>query len=166
MGRGNFGDVDIELLASIEPGSDDNDDHKRRGEVLARQGKTDAAIAEFRAALRLKPWDCDGHKRLGDALASQGKIDEASDEYVQAKCLGQKPTPGSAGSKPLDESTIGPARARGIWINPRFEVSIPISDAEERAALFRASSVLAAPDRPTATEAPNGGIEDRQAIPK
>jgi len=58
--------------------------HTDLGVVLARQGRTDEAIREFREALRIKPGYADGHNKLGRALAEQGRLDEAIAHYTEA----------------------------------------------------------------------------------
>jgi tetratricopeptide (TPR) repeat protein len=58
--------------------------HYERGVALAVQGKLDEAIAEYRAAIRLKPDHAEPHYDLGVALAVQGKLDEAIAEYRAA----------------------------------------------------------------------------------
>jgi len=58
--------------------------HTDLGVVLARQGRTDEAIREFREALRIKPGYAEGHNKLGRALAGQGKLDEAIAHYSEA----------------------------------------------------------------------------------
>ncbi len=61
----------------------------RRGPLQPRhrpedQGKLDEAIAEFRAAIRLKPDYAEAHINLGIALQDQGKLEEAIAEYRAA----------------------------------------------------------------------------------
>ena len=48
------------------------------------QGKLDEAVAEYRAAIRLKPDYAEAHYNLGIALTDQGKLDEAVAEYRAA----------------------------------------------------------------------------------
>jgi spermidine synthase len=52
--------------------------HNRLGIALASEGRLDAALAEFRLALRLDPDNAATHWHLGAALASQGAADEAT----------------------------------------------------------------------------------------
>jgi Flp pilus assembly protein TadD len=59
--------------------------HNNLGNVLTAQGKLDEAIAEFRAAIRVKPDDDEAHCSLGVALAKQGKLDEAIAEFRKAR---------------------------------------------------------------------------------
>ena len=49
------------------------------------KGSTDEAIAEFRAAIRIKPDHASAHYFLGKALAGQGKLDEAIAEIRKAR---------------------------------------------------------------------------------
>ena len=58
--------------------------HYERGVALAVEGKLDEAIAEYRAAIRIKPDLAEAHSSLGVALAEQGKLDEAIAEYRAA----------------------------------------------------------------------------------
>jgi tetratricopeptide (TPR) repeat protein len=58
--------------------------HSTLAEALAQQGKLDAAIAEYRAAIRLDPGLRDAHLNLGNALMKQEKLDEAVAEYLTA----------------------------------------------------------------------------------
>ena len=54
------------------------------GLALSVQGKLDAAIAEYRRAIKLKPDFALAHFNLGVALSDQGKLDEAIAEYRRA----------------------------------------------------------------------------------
>ncbi|HMB03629.1 MAG TPA: tetratricopeptide repeat protein [Isosphaeraceae bacterium] len=54
------------------------------GIALAGQGRPDAAIDEFRAALELQPDDAAAHLNLGIALAGRGQVDAAIVEYRAA----------------------------------------------------------------------------------
>ena len=58
--------------------------HIGLGNALAAAGQTGAAIAEFRAALRLRPSDACAHYNLGIALAAVGQTDAAIAEYRAA----------------------------------------------------------------------------------
>ncbi|MGD0017255.1 MAG: tetratricopeptide repeat protein [Verrucomicrobiia bacterium] len=58
--------------------------HNNLGVALASQGRVSEAIAEYSAALRIKPNYVDPHNGLGAALASQGKVSEAIAEYAAA----------------------------------------------------------------------------------
>ena len=58
--------------------------HIDRGNALFGQGKLDEAIAEYRAAIRIKPDFAEAHYNLGVVLANQGKLDEAIAEYREA----------------------------------------------------------------------------------
>jgi len=54
------------------------------GSQVARDGKLDEAIEQYRRALRLKPGFPEAHFFLGNALDQQGKLDEAIAEYQKA----------------------------------------------------------------------------------
>jgi superkiller protein 3 len=58
--------------------------HYDRGAALLDQGKPVEAIAEFRAAIRLKPELVYAHIGLANALDEQGKSTEAIAEYREA----------------------------------------------------------------------------------
>ena len=53
----------------------------RTAEKLIRQGKLDAAIAEYRKVLDDQPKDWNTVNTLGDLLFRAGQIDKAVDEY-------------------------------------------------------------------------------------
>jgi Tfp pilus assembly protein PilF len=54
------------------------------GNVFAKQGKLDDAIAEYSEALRIKPGYAFAHNNLGRVLANQGKVSEAVEHYSKA----------------------------------------------------------------------------------
>jgi tetratricopeptide (TPR) repeat protein len=54
------------------------------GNALRDKGQLDEAIAEFRAALRLKKGYADAHNNLGNALKDKGLADEAVAEFREA----------------------------------------------------------------------------------
>jgi pentatricopeptide repeat protein len=60
------------------------------GYVLARQGRTDEAVAEFRKAIDVDAKFTPAYNNLADALAKQGKLEEA--EHYYELSLAQKPT--------------------------------------------------------------------------
>jgi hypothetical protein len=64
--------------------------HTNLGLAVYAQGKTDQAIAEFRAALRLRPDFAEAHNDLGVALANRGDTDGAIQSFLNA--LRAKPT--------------------------------------------------------------------------
>jgi len=61
--------------------------HYEQGGVLFHQGKLEAAIAEYRAALLGDPDEPYWHQALGDALEKQGDSQSALEEYHQASRL-------------------------------------------------------------------------------
>ena len=64
------------------PATPDNaEEHRKKGGLLTQQGNYDAALAEFRQALRIMP-DLDrAHLGLGAALQGKGDLDGAIAEY-------------------------------------------------------------------------------------
>jgi formylglycine-generating enzyme required for sulfatase activity len=58
--------------------------HYDRGVALAGEGHYDAAITEYREALRFKPNYAEAHYKLGVALAEKGERDSAIAEYREA----------------------------------------------------------------------------------
>jgi len=64
--------------------------HDCLGKVLMAAGRTDEAIEEFQAVVRLAPNRREGWQQLGDGLERQGKSDEAA----RARAEAQRLTPG------------------------------------------------------------------------
>ena len=60
------------------------------GYVLARQGRTNEAVAEFRKAIDVDARFAPAYNNLADALAKQGKLEEAAHYYELS--LAQKPS--------------------------------------------------------------------------
>ena len=58
--------------------------HGQLGNVLARSGRTEEAMAHYAEALRMSPDYAEAHNNLGVALAAQGRIDEAMREFQEA----------------------------------------------------------------------------------
>ena len=58
--------------------------HLDLGMVYAQQGRTDEAIREFQAALRINPNVAEAHYSLGVIYMQQGRMDEAIREYQAA----------------------------------------------------------------------------------
>jgi Flp pilus assembly protein TadD len=65
--------------------------HNGLGYVLARQGRTDEAVEEFRKAIDLDPKYTPAYNNIADALAAQGKLEEAEGYYRRS--LVEKPSP-------------------------------------------------------------------------
>jgi tetratricopeptide (TPR) repeat protein len=59
--------------------------HYNLSVALKHQGKIDATIAEYRAAIRIKPDLAETRYNLGLALANQGKREEAIAELRKAR---------------------------------------------------------------------------------
>ncbi|HUB67574.1 MAG TPA: tetratricopeptide repeat protein [Candidatus Methylacidiphilales bacterium] len=54
------------------------------GSALAREGRTDEAIAQFQKALKLEPDYPEAHNNLGDALLREGQVNEATEQFQDA----------------------------------------------------------------------------------
>ena len=54
------------------------------GSLLASQGKTEEAAAQYTQALQIKPDYAETHNNFGILLGRQGKIEEAAAHYYQA----------------------------------------------------------------------------------
>jgi pentatricopeptide repeat protein len=61
------------------------------GYVLARQGRADEAVAEFRKAIDANPKFVPAYNNLAEALAKQGRLEEAEQYYRRS--LAEKPSP-------------------------------------------------------------------------
>ena len=61
--------------------------HERAGTLRLAEGKTDAAVAEFKASVRLDPRNPRAHYDLGAALFRVGNYDGAADEFRRALAL-------------------------------------------------------------------------------
>jgi Flp pilus assembly protein TadD len=73
------------------PGRPTADVHNGLGYVLARQGRADEAVAEFRKAIDVNPKFAPAFNNLAEALANQGKLEEAASYYRRS--LAEKPSP-------------------------------------------------------------------------
>ena len=58
--------------------------HYNLGKTLSDEGRIPEAIAQYEAALRLKPDYAEAHNNLGSALAQQGKLTEAAEQWEEA----------------------------------------------------------------------------------
>ncbi len=58
--------------------------HYNLGVALADQGRLDAAIQQYRAAVQAKPDYAEAHYNLGLILANRGQVDEAMEHYQAA----------------------------------------------------------------------------------
>jgi tetratricopeptide (TPR) repeat protein len=64
---------------------EDEDVHRRLGELLLSEGNAPGAIREYRAALALKPLDqAASHFNLARALRAAHQLDQAKDELLAA----------------------------------------------------------------------------------
>src|SRR5262249_18519807 len=80
----------IRLLDDIRPAQAAKI-HNNFGNDRHREGKTEEAVAEYRAAIALGPTNEPGsavpHYNLGNVLREQGKLEDAIDEYRAAIAL-------------------------------------------------------------------------------
>jgi tetratricopeptide (TPR) repeat protein len=72
---------------TVKKSPDSAEAHNNLGNEYASLGQLDRAVAEFRAALRLKPDYIEAHYNLGNEYASQGQLDKAVGEYRTALWL-------------------------------------------------------------------------------
>jgi pentatricopeptide repeat protein len=86
---GALGEAEAHYRQAL-PGRPTADTHNGLGYVLARQGRTDEAVAEFRKAIDVDPHFTPAYNNLADALAKQGKLEEAEDYYRRS--LAEKPS--------------------------------------------------------------------------
>lgn len=73
------------------PGRPTAETHNGLGFVLARQGRADEAIAEYKKAISVDSKFTPAFNNLGEALARQGKLEDAADYYRRS--LAQRPSP-------------------------------------------------------------------------
>jgi Flp pilus assembly protein TadD len=88
---GNLGEAESHYRQAL-PERPTAETHNGLGYVLARQGRTDEAAAEFRKAIDIDATFTPAYNNLAEALAQQGKLDEAADTYRRS--LAQKPSAG------------------------------------------------------------------------
>ena len=77
---GKFGEAESHYRKAL-PGRSTAETHNGLGYVLAQQGRTDEALAEFRKAIDLDAKFTPAYNNLADALATQGKLEEAEHYY-------------------------------------------------------------------------------------
>jgi Flp pilus assembly protein TadD len=86
---GNFAEAESHYRQAL-PGRPTAETHNGLGYVLARQGREDEAVAEFRKAIEVDTKFTAAYNNLADVLAKQGKLEEAADYYRRS--LVQKPS--------------------------------------------------------------------------
>jgi Flp pilus assembly protein TadD len=77
---GKFGEAESHYRQAL-PGRPTAETHNGLGYVLARQGRTDEAVAEFRKAIDIDPKFTPAYNNLAEALVKQGKLEEAEHYY-------------------------------------------------------------------------------------
>ncbi len=86
--------------------------HLNLGVLLAREGRVDAAIAEYRRTLAIDGEVADAHNDLGNALVTQGKVDDAIGEFRVALRL----TPDDA---PTEVNLANALATKGLFAEAR-----------------------------------------------
>ncbi len=77
---GAFGEAESHFRQAL-PGRPTAETYNGLGYVLARQGRADEAVAEYRKAIEVDPKFTPACNNLADALAKQGKLEEAAHYY-------------------------------------------------------------------------------------
>jgi Flp pilus assembly protein TadD len=77
---GKFGEAESHYRQALA-GRPTAETHNGLGYALARQGRTDEAVAEFRKAIDLDATFAPAYNNLADALLKQGKLEEAQQYY-------------------------------------------------------------------------------------
>ena len=83
---GAFKEAEGHYRAAL-PGRRTADTHNGLGYVLARQHRTDEAIAEFREAIEIDPKFTPAYNNLAEALEEQGKLEDAERYYRRSLAL-------------------------------------------------------------------------------
>jgi superkiller protein 3 len=86
---GNFREAESQYRQAL-PGRPSAATHNGLGFALARQSRTDEAVAEFRAAIDADPKFTPAYNNLADALVRQGNLEEAARYYERS--LAEKPS--------------------------------------------------------------------------
>ena len=86
---GNFEEAESHYRQAL-PRRPTAETHNGLGYALARQDRTDEAVAEFRKAIDVDPKFTPAYNNLADSLAQQGKLEEA--ENVYKRSLAEKPS--------------------------------------------------------------------------
>ena len=86
---GNFGEAESHYRQAL-PGRPTAETYNGLGYVLARQGRTDEAVAEFRKAIDADAKFTPAYNNLAEALAKQGKLEDAERYYKRS--LAEKPS--------------------------------------------------------------------------
>ena len=116
--------------------------HYNLAEELSGQGRTEEAIAHYRAALQIAPGNAPAHCNLAGQLASLGRLNEAAAEYRTALALAPGLGPAHAGlglvlaalkSSPSPPSPSGSSARSAAPARPRQASAASVS----RAAQYR-----------------------------
>src|SRR5215212_7702852 len=79
--RGALNDAEREARSSIQAAPRSPAPHNVLGVILDRQGRAEAALAEFNAAIKLDPAFVSARNNVGRMLAERGKVREAIEEF-------------------------------------------------------------------------------------
>lgn len=105
---GSFAEAEAHYRQAL-PGRPTAETHNGLGYVLARQGRADEAIAEFRKAIDADPKFTPAYNNIADALAKQGKLEEAADYYERS--LAEKPSAGVRNALAAVQSKLDKTKA-------------------------------------------------------
>src|SRR4029077_15453239 len=72
------------------------------GEALEDEGRRDAAIDEYKTAIRLRPTEPSGYVRLGRSLAEPDRFDDARQLFLRAMEIDPQDQPARQSLKVLD----------------------------------------------------------------
>src|SRR5215208_203911 len=88
----------------------------RNAEKLIRQGKVEAAIAEFVRIIEDQPHDWAAKNTLGDLYTRAGQIDKAIDQFMEiADNLNEEGAVAKAGAVYKKVLKLKPDHERGLW---------------------------------------------------
>jgi tetratricopeptide (TPR) repeat protein len=87
---GEFGEAESHYRKAVA-GRPTAETYNGLGYVLARQGRADEAVGEFRKAIEVDPKFTPAYNNLAGALVKQGKLEEAASAYRRS--LAEKPSP-------------------------------------------------------------------------
>jgi tetratricopeptide (TPR) repeat protein len=87
----NFAEAETQYRQAL-PGRATAETHNGLGYVLARQGRSKEAVAEFQKAIDIDPHFTPAYNNLAEALVQQGRLKEAAESYQRS--LAEKPSAG------------------------------------------------------------------------
>jgi hypothetical protein len=128
------------------------------GAALAKAGNRDQAILLYREAVTLEPKDLGAHRRLAAALQLAGSQDDAAHEFVRFINASDEARAKSEAAFALEKlpgnRELADA-ARRLGVDVPDLPDLPITTADERAALMKSTFGMDMPKQPTpSTETP------------